>query len=217
VVGRLREWLPNGTKPGRDNSLQKCPAWPPDLFAVTATLIADSSIYATPPFTANWDETEYLFTDDYLKEVHSIAQPWAETGAVPSALQDLWQKFTRDPGLPALIQLMAIADAASAGIGFAPPSEESDSPFKIFPTIVLESLRRLAERRRTLLPHVPASLCIMISPDKLCVQPKTNTPQVGCTLRSLSHNLALLPPRGVVATSWLFMHPSEMDAGPFNI
>ena len=36
----------------------------------------------------------------------------------------------------------------------------------------------------------------------LCVQPKARTPRVGCTMRSLSHNLALLPPAGFVTTDW---------------
>src|SRR5262249_32739308 len=57
---------------------------------------------------------------------------------------------------------------------------------------------------RTGLPHLPHSLCMQVPPGEACVQPKSRTPQVGCTLRSLSHHLALLPPMGgEVATSWL--------------
>src|SRR5439155_18089342 len=52
------------------------------------------------------------------------------------------------------------------------------------------------------LRHVPLSLCMMVPPDEVCVQPKTRTPQAGCTIRSFSHHLALLPPAGVVQTTW---------------
>ncbi len=39
-------------------------------------------------------------------------------------------------------------------------------------------------------------------PDVACVMPKVRTSAVGCTLRSLSHHLALLPPRGVARGHW---------------
>jgi len=221
VFEHLRELLPRGTNPGPDHSFRKCPAWPPDLFAVAATLLDSSSYYATPPFTAGWDETAYIFTDDYVKQVTDIAETWARAGTVPPALQELWGGFTRDGDaeirpdlLPTIIRLLAIADAASIGVGFAPTM----APSKGFPSVVLEALFTLASTgKSTILPYVPSSLCKMVPNTKVCVQPKTNTPLVGCTLRSLSHNLALLPSIGVVATSWLFMHPAEERAGPFNI
>ncbi len=40
------------------------------------------------------------------------------------------------------------------------------------------------------------------NPDVVCVQPKSRTSAVGCTMRSLSQNLALLPPRGVASAAW---------------
>lgn len=39
--------------------------------------------------------------------------------------------------------------------------------------------------------------------DVLCVQAKSRTPSLGCTLRSLTHNLALLPPKGQVRARWV--------------
>jgi hypothetical protein len=224
IVQHLQELLPDGTNPGAGGSLGKCPAWPPDLFAVAAAVLASSSYYATPPFTAGWDKLAYIFTDTYVAEVRRIAEKWAQTGTVPSPLQKLWRDFTRNgdaefrPALLAIvIRLLAIADAASLGVGFAPATPDASSKPTVFPTIVLEALLGLAARKRPVLPYVPSSLCIMVPNTKACVQPKTNTPLVGCTLRSLSHNLAFLPPINVVATSWLFMHPAEESRGPFNI
>ena len=41
------------------------------------------------------------------------------------------------------------------------------------------------------------------APDILCVLPKSRKPLIGCTVRSLSHNLALLPPRGLARARWI--------------
>jgi hypothetical protein len=111
-------------------------------------------------------------------------------------------------------RLMTIADEAAWGMGFAPPAD-SKTPFL---SAVFDQLEGLASGRPTrILPYSPSSLCLMISNKELCVQPKTNAPAVGCTVRSFSHNLALLPSVGVVATSWLLMHPSEREERPFNL
>lgn len=45
--------------------------------------------------------------------------------------------------------------------------------------------------------------CIMVPEDCLCVQPKAITPSVGCTLRSLSKNLCLLPGIGQTRSRWI--------------
>lgn len=44
--------------------------------------------------------------------------------------------------------------------------------------------------------------------DVVCVLPKARTSAVGCTLRSLSHHLALLPPRGIARGRWHTPRPS---------
>jgi hypothetical protein len=45
-----------------------------------------------------------------------------------------------------------------------------------------------------------------VDPDIVCVAPKSRTAQIGCTLRSFSHNLALLPPKGLVRSKWIGMN-----------
>jgi hypothetical protein len=61
----------------------------------------------------------------------------------------------------------------------------------------------------------------MVPLSEVCVQPKTRTAQVGCTLRSLTHHLALLPPIGEVETSWLIGIDAEeheaADDRPLNL
>ena len=67
------------------------------------------------------------------------------------------------------------------------------------------------------LPHLPVSLCIHVPRGLLCVQPKATTPAVGCTLRSLTHNLALLPSVKHVRTSWIPTSEARRHNDPFNI
>jgi hypothetical protein len=52
--------------------------------------------------------------------------------------------------------------------------------------------------------NLPFSIAAMIDPDVACVLPKASTPDVGCTLRSLTHHLALLPGKGNVTVEWRF-------------
>lgn len=44
--------------------------------------------------------------------------------------------------------------------------------------------------------------CFLIPADRLCVLPKSYTPALGCTLRSLTHNLALHPSATQIKSSW---------------
>jgi hypothetical protein len=154
-----------------------------------------------------------------VKEVRRAAREWARTGNTPDRVTYLWNELRRfrqsnvaTESLPILLRLMAIADEASIGMGFAPGGKA------VFPTIVLNQMTAFSSGEKpVLLPHVPRSLCRMIPPNVLCVQPKTNVPSVGITLRSLSHNLALLPPVGVVETWRLFAHPAEREDRPLNL
>jgi hypothetical protein len=51
---------------------------------------------------------------------------------------------------------------------------------------------------------LPTSFCVTVPPDRAIVMPKALTPSVGCTVRSLSHYLALLPPSTVLQPSWIW-------------
>jgi len=95
------------------------------------------------------------------------------------------------------MKLMAIADEASKGIGFFEPSQKLPfSDFLCFQHYLHINKKKLA------LPHYPHSICLLVPASEVCVQPKTRTAQLGSTLRSLSHHLALLPSVGEVKTSF---------------
>ncbi|WP_204165197.1 hypothetical protein [Methylobacterium radiodurans] len=119
----------------------------------------------------------------------------AETASKPAA----WWK-------PAFA-LMAIADEACADIGYQPPPGadwERKWVVKLANNFLAGSAPA-APRSRHLRHsnHRPTITSSLVDPDVVCVQPKARTPDVGCSLRNLSHNVALLPPRGIMRVHWL--------------
>ncbi len=119
---------------------------------------------------------------------------WSE---VRSHAKETMSDMDADPnhGLcRALLQLCLVADEASKGIGFRIGIEDRN-PRSLF--FLLAAFRLKFNQYRSLGWAVP--------PEKAMVLPKQHTPQVGLTLRSLSHNLALCP-AGEVTPSWRLPH-----------
>jgi len=108
----------------------------------------------------------------------------------------------------AAFKLLIVADIASMNIGQVDGNGGSNP----FTDVILSHYQGEAgddEAKKAipgsnLLRHerFPASLTIMADKDVVCVQPKSRISQVGCTLRNLSANLALLPPQGMVRCHW---------------
>ncbi len=141
------------------------------------------------------------------------------------------------------LRLFAIADEAGRGFGWdypsypvAPARAESEWIASRYSTtaarfLVTEILESAEERRKPpnlqkprFLRYLPNSICRLVPPELACVQPKSNTPQMGCTMRALSHHQALLPSIGVAESEWVnnFFHPRHRggpqdDPGALNI
>jgi hypothetical protein len=157
-----------------------------------------------------------------------VGAEWASAGnVVPVKAQKLWSQLfahrnadVAQKGAASLdwkranMKLLAIADEASAGIGFFDPAQAGGGPI---PGLVLSEYKLMMRNQQRILVQLPFSLCLRVPSEEVCVQPKTNTPAVGCTLRSLSHHLSLLPGRATVATEWHFAHPNERSEGPLNL
>jgi hypothetical protein len=142
IIQTLNRLFPLGTNPGARGSLRFCPAWPPDLFAVAATLLETSSAYAELPCTTGWNAGVYLFNNSYLREVKRAGTEWATTGNAPQIVRNLWDELRRlgnhevtIRSLPIIVRLMTIADEASIGIDFPPYKRTA-----VFSTIVLGEL-----------------------------------------------------------------------------
>src|SRR5262245_11450556 len=65
-----------------------CPAWPPDLFAVAASLVKRSDAYSA--FVQSpWSGT--LFTPAYRDEVVRLGALWRTELAPPAEVQHMWE------------------------------------------------------------------------------------------------------------------------------
>lgn len=111
---------------------------------------------------------------------------------------------------PALSLLM-IADEAAQDLGFdalaRPLASEPRSALELIMDVVLFLPQT---ERRSRADNLYS--CSFANQNVVGVLPKSRTPVVGCTLRSLSHNLALVPPGGEVRVRWL--SPQGADAVP---
>ena len=106
--------------------------------------------------------------------------------------------------------LLVVADEACVDVGYdGHMGSADDEKLSWIAKYVKATSMAIARRNedkddnkhiRTQVKHVTISP--LTDHSVLCVQPKGRTPRVGCTMRSLSHNLALLPPAGFVTTHW---------------
>lgn len=188
-----------------------CPSWPADLFAIAASIIDRSGCYTE----ASPDRNNLNIHAAYLKNVKKVAKAWnADPATPPQKLVGLWNKLINTYGnlemeqvcnsnvaVSILLTLFAVADETCVGMGWDVNGDETSSDF--FATITMGSMadKHLAE---ALMHHVPTSFCVAVPPDLAVVLPKSLTPSVGCTIRSLSHHVALLPPKTVIAPEWIW-------------
>lgn len=218
VIERL---LPKGSR-GGGRVWELCPDWPPDVFAVAATLVDLSGCYAGP-LSIGRD------LDAFVKESTTLADDWSAGATVPKLLQQLWARvldnraeqvapLVRSRGRcdwqNVALKLLAVSDQAAAGIGFNRPSK----PTRFSVEFLRESRKLALGENRERLMHLPWTTCVGVPPDEACVQPKARTPQVGCTLATLSHHLSLLPSVGKVHTHWVVATTKATEtAKPLNL
>jgi hypothetical protein len=167
----------------------------------------------------------WFYDSEYVRAVTEIGSEWGESGNQPGEVRKLWSALLAESSRDACdcsrnsrrlwetcLKLLAIADEAAAGIGFI--RDAGELPFSDFFSV--EHFRRVFHAQHAL--HLPCSICDLVPPTEVCVQPKTRTSQVGCTLRSLSHHLSLLPSIGEVKTTWMLAsEKSTEESKPLNL
>lgn len=167
------------------------PAWPPDMFALAMSLVQKSALYVQhlnfwPP------------RDEWEKQMHDDGMEWQRAAGTshalaPRVVRGRWGLVTEafDENVSAiksnkilsraLLELAALADEASAGVGLT-LSATDDKQIRSF----------YGRARRRLRPGINgSSLCIEIDKSRARVLPKQHSPSKGLTIRSLSHHLAL--------------------------
>lgn len=186
-----------------------CPSWAPDVFAVAATLIELSGSYTAATCVGD-DLTAHAA---YLADVAAAADAWKTSNSVPPAVEEWWVTVINYGDTPiaevsansdlagALFRLLAVSDQVCVGIGWSskdPRAATSAAKRALFS--FLETADGTDAPKP--LPHPQQSLCERVPPDVAIVLPKALTPAVGCTVRALSHHLALLPGCSVVSPRW---------------
>jgi hypothetical protein len=148
-----------------------------------------------------------------LDEISSCAQAWNRTiSVIPETVQVLWNEIattyadvrlatvSKDGALVSiLLILFAAADEASVGMGW--DVDPKDATHRKFASVAFAALT--GGDAEVSLPYESSSLCVMVPAEQAIVLPKSITSSVGCTIRSLSHHLALLPPVSVLEPRWI--------------
>lgn len=173
--------------------------WPPDVFAVVASLLLKSGAYAHA--VSGWKRTNLR---QWVSDLRRIGDEWRlNLDDPPQEVRTWHEELIRKKGTPvleicedrdlcpALLQLCAAADEACCGVGcyrHAPGAKDFRQ----------QASKRLAE---SLLAFKVSTLCKQVHHSTIRVLPKLHTPQSGITIRSLTHNLALCP-AGDVKAKW---------------
>lgn len=210
----IKTLLPNGSNPiivwdskvYKRSDWQGVPNWPPDLFAVVATLTEISGSYSSNRYGAKSKTNPSFFSTSYRSRVVKEGRAWRNSASPSKRVQKLWNvilKYKNDKiskknhaWRDAAMELLATADEACKGIGI-------DDQNKLSKIGSIAQLRYVIYQRLNISKAL-TTVCTAVPPEIVCVQPKTMTSQVGCTVRSLSHHLALLPSSTEVETNWQF-------------
>lgn len=219
------------------------PSWPPDAFAYAGKLLDLSGAYhhVSPETSGTAGPRRRLtVTQAERDEAERVGAAWAEALrlrvspvnvlAPPPEVALQWSVLRdhamdelfaeRDPSLPppawwrAALFLVMVSDEAAHNLGF----EGELGTLKSEPASALELLMDIvlflpATERKQGADSLYS--CSFANQNVVGVLPKSRTPSVGCTLRSLSHNLALVPPGGEVRVRWLSPQGSDaLSANP---
>ncbi|MEW5851170.1 MAG: hypothetical protein AB2A00_20450 [Myxococcota bacterium] len=174
---------------------QRITAWPPDAFAFTSTVLARTGAYrqvVSPPEGYVWPRDmawQRRVAEDAYAWRHQLPGPPHDVKLLVEAeagLRRCWQEPLASLAHPrsqeawdnccAVLGLHALADQACFGLGVPGPQDVSPSQKS---SLALEANLHL----------VDTGTLAKVSPEVMRVLPKLRTPQLGITLRSLSHHV----------------------------
>jgi hypothetical protein len=168
------------------------PSWPPDVFALVASLLLVSGGYCV----ASCDWPSARGAAGWTTRVQRIGMNWRASfkSAAPKRVQTLWSTLMKGKSTSLnslsedkvlcrnLIELLAIADSASAGAGVPFDPASGDDFFSRVEILLL--LSNASSKG--------ATLCDELKDSTARVLPKMLVPQSGLNIRSFSHHLALM-------------------------
>jgi hypothetical protein len=204
----------------------RCPTWPPDAFAVVATVMRRTGAYVhcvstvggrmavAPSLESKWPRRARTVGAQWLQAVEKAIkdaplipkQQAIARAVVPAEVAASWdalmQLLRASPAADGreiarrLLEISGFADEACAGLGM--PDPQDTTGFHLASDTLLTLNRNV-------------SFCSEVSATKARVLPKKHTPQQGLTLRSLTHHLALCMPWEVSAQWRTFGRPRLTD------
>ena len=232
VGSEIRQLFPNGTNGTEIPSWSKPPFFPQDIFAAAAHLLEASGAYCflVAPFvpTRGTPKVSYsgvtrspssLEVDRYRR----IGKRWAkERATLERSIYPIWKRlwaerdtnfFERGSGWwKHAHALLVISDEASTNMGYISFSPDEYPNWAVgFTSYLMNAVTRRwviqsaanNDDDRHYGHHIALdSLCINVDRHVVRVLPKGKTAEIGCTMRTLSHNLTLLPPIGYTDTYW---------------
>src|SRR5947209_316136 len=113
---------------GTRHRWEPVPQWPPDLFAVVATLINLSGCYARSEYQCGLGKC--AFDEAYRKRVRKLGRELGRNGIAPAEVQRAWANLLAAEAMLAephdeqigwmtdAMFLLAVADEACIGVGF---------------------------------------------------------------------------------------------------
>ncbi|MCC5977925.1 MAG: hypothetical protein JJU21_07680 [Salinarimonas sp.] len=246
IKDALMRLFPFGTRTIQ-GQIDKFPLIPSDLFAGAAFLIEHGDLYrriAPEGPQSNATGVRFSLTPEERRSCETIGEEWIKTFREENfkllnaqAIQAYWDvliKHQAEPLRPgeklsdasveichAAMALLVISDRACHEIGFRSREPDWFSLFTRGETLNHQSTiedeinnDRWHVRNRAF----NDTICIVADQQVARVLPKSRTPAVGCTMRTLTENLALLPPSGGVNMHWF--HPvgdPKHDGNALNV
>lgn len=209
---------------------ETAPDFPPDMFAIAALLLQKAGAYqhvvsAEKAPLAHFPEQSILITESDRNTIVKNGEAWSK-GETPKRVLKLWNSLIKERGnvyhdgkgtkspkwWKDAFELMATADEASVGAGFYTQKPSDMTWVAIAANARLQNGTPQTVKSKHI-RHFDNRCSItseLVNQDIVCVQPKSRTPDVGCSLRNMSHNLSLLPPRGEMRVHWLTPPASDV-------
>jgi len=228
----VRRVFPNGTNEDADGDAElglnlALPSFPPDLFAAAAYLLESGGAYhnVIPGADTDWPDSTVRPSGEELLLWSGHGRDWRQSFPMaPPAVEALWDNLMKHAASPVFREprrdggppewwviayaLMVVADEACARVGYQHKEDvQDDGDPNYIALMVTVALGRHDSYNPVIGGHARlnrqvASICSRADRDVVCVQPKAHTSEVGCTTRSLTRNLAYLPPRGKMRAHW---------------
>ncbi len=206
-----------------------CPFWPTDVFTFCATVLEKIGVLHFEPNTE--EDRENLS----LTNLKKISGEWVLLP--PQKIQESWHFIVNNSALSMeevvkneknilfhIHFLFRCADETSNGIGWSGCSSLFGLGLVNTATEDWSKVKSKFMRGLLELPFFPNSICQMIPPYRAVCAPKSICAEVGYTIRSLSHHLALLDVQPKIKFTWNIVEASKAvdeeagtDRDHFNI